>query len=910
MLIEKLIDYGIDREIVEKLQSRNIIKLTQVQQQALEGGLCTKTDLKILVSAPTSSGKTTVAELAIVKGSLSANRSIYLVTHKALAEEKYRFFKKEYGEETGDGKWFDVSIATGDRQEGNWDSGLLIATYEKYLSLLCASKNFNLTGKVIVADEIQILFDKSRGADVEILCSIIRTSEVKQLIALSATIPNAQDLADWLFCKHVHTSYRDVPLQQEVWFQKRYILDFGSELDDLNEEELPKSSNTLEVVKYLIEKKLSPVLVFTMTKKRTLELSELYARERKQILENIELSESIEQFSESTSLTKQLKETVAKKIAFHTAELSLSERSFVEKLLLEGKIDIVFATSTLAAGVNFPIQSVVFDSFKRSWESESFLPKGEYLNMSGRAGRLGFHEKGFSILICQNKAEEIAAKKYISKEHDPQDSVLLKRSMRKILLQIIASRLCGNKQEVIKFFESTFFWHRKVDSDQYAPEEIKSRIAEDIDWLLKNKLLDKDNDNLFPTHLGRTVAASSLLPSTATFILDKIKTNLVDAQSIDFEIALFHLICACDEFDDKIGQRHLPFANRNEPDANAVNFLKKYSDFLFVKSDSIRHADRAINATYAISMWFNGKKEGEIKKELNMFSYGQLERLGGDFSWILEGLAKIAQCPDSGLGNNLPQRFEIISKRVRYGAVIEATDILEAAQRERVEGFGRNRAMELVQAGCAEPNRLLSSADKDTIVKILGGKDRTNKLLEAVARHFSHQLEYWKRHHQNRAEKISQELKELITNSYVFNDTEYEKPIHQLLEKIEGWDVKLFDDGKRQGVPDFLITYQGKTIAIECKTKEKSQATVDKENAFAVIHKSANIEVAHCVTIGKPEFSTIVKSKVATCLGLTLVSHSNLIEMILRYLEKDTATSAESIFSWLTQGGVAIAEQG
>ena len=126
MKVEEASKYGVNPAILEKLSKAGINEFTTVQQESIKGGLCKGKSL--IIAAPTSSGKTTIAEIAAVEGALKGQKTVYLVTHRALAEEKYLSFRAKYDSEKED-KWFDVSIATGDHKEGEWHNGILVATY-------------------------------------------------------------------------------------------------------------------------------------------------------------------------------------------------------------------------------------------------------------------------------------------------------------------------------------------------------------------------------------------------------------------------------------------------------------------------------------------------------------------------------------------------------------------------------------------------------------------------------------------------------------------------------------------------------------------------------------------------------------------------------------------------------------
>jgi len=338
MNLEEAIQFGMSNAVLEKLkQDNNFNFFTETQEAALKAGLCQGES--ICVSAPTSSGKTTIAEIAAIEAALNGNKTLYLVTHRALAEEKYKLFKLKYNE---NGNWFNVSISTGDHTEGDWDDGILVATYEKYLSLLSSGNTkYSVEGKIIIADEIQILNDVSRGADIEILCSLIREKKPFQLIALSATIPNIKDIADWLNCKCVNITYRDVKLKEEIWHNNTgYYKYYGD--DELLNDNTSYPSNTIGAVNHFLSKELYPILVFTMTKPRAIALANELSKTQQQHPEYLVLSKQLDFFTEPSSLTQQLKNNIERKVAFHSADLSFSEREFVEQSLKESSIKVIF----------------------------------------------------------------------------------------------------------------------------------------------------------------------------------------------------------------------------------------------------------------------------------------------------------------------------------------------------------------------------------------------------------------------------------------------------------------------------------------------------------------------------------------------------------------------------------------
>lgn len=895
MKINEAITFGAKPIILEKLEEMGLKSFTNVQEAAIKAGLCEGKSL--VIAAPTSSGKTTIAEIASIGGALEGRKTIYLVTHRALAEEKYLSFKKNYA--SGREPWFDVSISTGDHTEGDWNNGILVATYEKYLSLLCSSNIYAVTGKVVVADEIQILSDPVRGPDIEILCSIIRELRPSQFIALSATTPNADEIALWFGCEHLNINYRDVRLRQEIWYNgRRYYSYYGNSEIFEDENRSVVSNNTLQAVQNILSAGLGPILVFTMTRPQARELAELFAQSRAQDASSYALSEQLDLFSEPTALSVILKGTSERKVAFHSAELSFAERAIVEKALSERKYDVVFSTPTLAAGVNFPIRTVIFDSFSRFWEASPWILKSEYLNMSGRAGRLGLDEEGMAILIARDRAESIQAREYLSADLEPLESQLLNKSVRKSVLHLISSGICKNEEELNNFYSGTFWWYQTRERNPKKLVQVNLNVSKSIEWLLSNNLVAGDNKGFFATPLGHTISATGLLPSTGAFLFDLLEKNKDAFSSDSYVLPILHAVCASDEFYEGTGQRYLPFANRNRPEIIAWSELQKSS--LFVNPIQVQNYDRVTNASYGLFLWSQGIPERTLTRSVPPISYGQFHTLSSDVSWVLEGLAKIASTPGLGFHASLATKLKIFAEQIRFGVPVEAIDLFKAAKAFDVPGLGRQRATALVKIGIAKPNEILG-AKFDDLQKTVESKDRAEALLEAVGKYFSMNSEYWRNRHIQQTHHTDKD-RELLIASYDSLGHGYEDVIQSLLESI-GWQVTKLDTGKRQGVPDFLISDGKVSALVECKTKKSQEATINKEDAFEVLIKGVDINADYRVTIGKPEFDTFSKFKAAGSSQITLVPHYAFIEGFLRW--RDEKLTSKQLFEWLITPGVA-----
>ncbi|MEK6984288.1 MAG: DEAD/DEAH box helicase [Nanoarchaeota archaeon] len=198
-----------------QILEKEITSLRPAQKKAVEKGLLQGRNL--LVCTPTASGKTLIAELAALKSIVSGKgKAIYIVPLKALASEKYRDFKRKYD------KIIKVALSIGDVDSDDQylaEYDLIITTSEKFDSLIRHHAPWLSNTATIVIDEIHLLNDPKRGPTLEILLTILmQLLKNAQIIALSATIGNAQELADWLNAELVTDNWRPVKLHKGIYF--------------------------------------------------------------------------------------------------------------------------------------------------------------------------------------------------------------------------------------------------------------------------------------------------------------------------------------------------------------------------------------------------------------------------------------------------------------------------------------------------------------------------------------------------------------------------------------------------------------------------------------------------------------------------------------------------------------------
>ena len=200
-------------EKVYEILSKEIKELRPSQEKAIESGLFDGKNL--VVCTPTASGKTLIAEMAMLKNIIeNGGKAVYIVPLKALASEKYKNFKEKYGE------LINIGLSIGDLDSS--DKGLgkydLICTSEKLDSLIRHKSTWIEEIKVIVVDEIHLLNDVGRGPTLEILLTMLRQMIDAQIIGLSATIGNPKELSSWLDAKLVEDNWRPVELKKGVYY--------------------------------------------------------------------------------------------------------------------------------------------------------------------------------------------------------------------------------------------------------------------------------------------------------------------------------------------------------------------------------------------------------------------------------------------------------------------------------------------------------------------------------------------------------------------------------------------------------------------------------------------------------------------------------------------------------------------
>lgn len=270
-------------------------------------------------------------------------------------------------------------------------------------------------------------------------------------------------------------------------------------------------------------------------------------------------------------------------------------------------------------------------------------------------------------------------------------------------------------------------------------------------------------------------------------------------------------------------------------------------------------------------------------------------------AWVLEGVQKLSCVPEFKCSQNVTNHLAMLSRMVRWGAPVEALDVLRVAQRHQVPGLGRQRAMALVAQGITTLKDVLTSGI-EKLVLILRHPARAEALIEAVSSVSGITEDRLKNAHLRVSKSVG--IDELVNACNTELGCSYEAAIAALLREEPSWIVTEVDDGKRQNDPDLMLQLGEIVIIIECKTSQKRVPLIGKEDAWAVLQKAADYDHLYKrVTLGKPHFDETCKKKAAGARDITLIEHTVFIEGVLRVILG--SVSAESFMEWLGKPGLS-----
>jgi replicative superfamily II helicase len=484
----------------------------------------------LLVVAPTSSGKTFIGELAAVKAASSRQRAVFLVPYKALANEKYEQFSALYGSRLG----LRVIRCTGDYQDatnafvrGKYDIALL--TYEMFLNLIVKRQGtLNRIG-VVVVDEAQFIMDSVRGISVELLLTYLLTARERgvtpQLLALSAVIGNINGFEHWLHCRALVRTQRPVPLEEGV-IDHAGVFEYVDPATGLahTRQLLPphaivqrrREASSQDVIVplaqfLLAQQPTAKLLVFRNVRGKAEGVAGYLAKDLG--LPSAEAVLATLPAQDQSSSSVRLREHLRGGTAFHNSNLSREEREAVERAFRDprGQVRILGATTTVAAGINTPASAVILGEAEFAGEDQRPFTIAEYKNMVGRAGRLGYNERGQSFIIASTPLErQQLFRRYVLGKPEDLRSSFSSGNLATWVLRLLAQIARVPRTEVATLLANTYGGYVASCANPSWRPQMDGQVERIIHDLLQAGIAEQEGSLLQLTIVGFACANSSL----------------------------------------------------------------------------------------------------------------------------------------------------------------------------------------------------------------------------------------------------------------------------------------------------------------------------------------------------------------------------------------------------------------
>ena len=662
----RIADLGLDPRIVEILKGQGIEELYPPQADAIGPALLGE---NLVLAIPTASGKSLVAYLAIIASVLRGGKALYIVPLRALASEKYEDLKEferigiKVGMSVGDYDSPDPSLEKFD---------VIVATSERADSLLRHRINWLQQLTVVVADEVHLINDADRGPTLEVTLAKLRQVNPKaQVLALSATIKNSDQLAKWLEAEHVKSDWRPVPLKEGVYHDR--LIHFA----DRSVQEVKGGEDDISGLVGDIMASGGQALVFVSTRRSTEALAKALGQQVKDKLNEkqrdqlAKIADSLAAAQEEpTSMGARLAKSIGNGVAFHNAGLTNAQRAIVEKEFKRGRIAAIVATPTLANGINLPARRVIIRDLNRFDVNFGLspIPVLEIKQMCGRAGRPKYDKYGEAILFAKDidEIDELIEQYFLSEPEAIESKLGSEPALRMHVLASVATGHVNTEDDLFAFFNRTFF---AFTGDIY---QIHGKIREVLDFLAKEDFITRKDGFLKATFFGKRTSDLYIDPLSAVKLRDALRESRDDA--------VYHLWTICTTPDmPKLYLRRGDYAwvEQKIEEADLTFPVEDYDFFLAeVKTASL------------LGDWIMERTEEEVTKKFGI-GPGDVRRMTDQAEWLLYSMAELGKIFNKKKVRGLTR----LTIQVQYGVKEELIELIS------LRGVGRVRGRALFQRG-------------------------------------------------------------------------------------------------------------------------------------------------------------------------------------------------------------------
>ena len=645
-------DLPLDPAYLDHFREEGIEELYPPQAAAVDAGVCAGAD--VVAAIPTASGKTFIAELAL----LSADGpGLYVCPLRALAREKYETFAAlpgvDVGVSTGD---FD---ATGEELAGN---DVVVATSEKVDSAVRNGADWVDRLACVVVDEVHLLDAPRRGPTLEVTVATLRRRNPDvQTVALSATVDNPEAIAAWLDATLVESDWRPVDLRTGVCVDGVVAFDDDTTLavdvdgaddhadnDDVDdggdEDDEPDRTETTVA---LVEDALADggqCVAFVRSRREAAALAERLASAGLAELKGIEsaAADVADRVADvdGTLTGGRLADCVREGVAFHHAGLRAGHRAAVETGFRDRELAVICATPTLAAGVNVPARRVIVRDQTRYTDSGTeWLPTLEVHQMCGRAGRPGLDPYGEAVLVGERAVREVLVERYVDGEPEAVESQLADPgALRTHVLSAVATGAAATEAAILDVFEGTFY------AREAGAGGLADAVAVAVDELVAMGMLDRETGvgtdayRLVATPVGETTSKQYVRPETGERIVSGLRTaaGMADATTL----TVLEVVCDTPDMQDTY------LGNRER--AEIYRFARTHAGELttgMTEAEDFEGWLESVKTARILAEWIDGATVEELV-EAYRIGPGDLDSRIERAEWLLSAADALAETID------------------------------------------------------------------------------------------------------------------------------------------------------------------------------------------------------------------------------------------------------------------------
>lgn len=550
----RVADLPLPPALIDHFEAQGIESLYPPQAAAVDAGVCRGEN--VVAAIPTAAGKTFIAQLAM---HTADGPGLYIVPLRALAREKYETFDALPG--------VSVGIATGDYDspaEELAGNDVVVATSEKVDSAIRNGAEWVDDLASIVVDEIHLLGADGRGPTLEVtLATLRRRAPDVQVVGLSATVDNPEEIADWLDATLVESTWRPVDLRTGVCSGDTVRFDDGEsrpvavdscggfagqdgkteQTDSATDDDEPTEA-TVALAREAVDDG-GQCVAFVRSRREAESLARRLATEGLGSAPTV--ADDVREMG-AAGPAGRLADCLEAGVAYHHAGLQNAHRAAVESAFRDRRLSVICATPTLAAGVNVPARRVVVRDQQRYTGSEmAWLPTLEVHQMCGRAGRPHLDPYGEAVLVADEGAEAALWDRYVEGEPEAVESKLADpASLRTHVLSLVATGFADSEATVVELLRETFYAHQTPEAD------LSGVVAEAVSDLAALGMVDTDtvaDGTLVATPLGGTTSRQYVTPETGARLVEGLEAAAAMGSNAT-ELTALEIVCDTPDMQD------------------------------------------------------------------------------------------------------------------------------------------------------------------------------------------------------------------------------------------------------------------------------------------------------------------------------------------------------------------------